>query len=116
MSGSPTSTAGTGLLPPLADPVDQEAIRFGPRALSYRELAGVAGHLAGVVGSSDRVAVWATPELEACAAVVGALAAGVPVVPINPKAGERELKHILSDSAPEVVFGRDEPVDLEGSG
>ena len=117
MSGSPTSTAGTGLLPPLADPVDQEAIRFGPRALSYRELAGVAGHLAGVVGSSDRVAVWATPELEACAAVVGALAAGVPVVPINPKAGERELAHIVADSAPALLLtapGAELPGQLAG--
>ena len=30
--------------------------------------------------------------------MVGALAAGVPIVPINPKSGERELEHILSDS------------------
>ena len=44
--------------------------------------------------------------------MVGALAAGVPIVPINPKAGTRELEHILSDSAPEVLLGRDEPVDV----
>src|ERR687896_221543 len=104
MSASTTPTAGADLLPPLADPSDQEAIRFGSRPLTYQELAGVAGHLAGRIGSRPRVAVWATATLETCAAVVGALAAGVPVVPINPKAGERELAHIVHDSAPALLL------------
>src|ERR687887_2801146 len=34
----------------------------------------------------------------------GALEAGGPFTPINPKAGERELEHIVSDSAPELVL------------
>jgi malonyl-CoA/methylmalonyl-CoA synthetase len=104
MSVPTTSAAGGDLLPPLADPSDQEAIRFGPRALTYRELAGVASHLAGLVEAKPRVAVWAVPALETCAAVVGALVAGVPVVPINPKAGERELAHIAADSAPALLL------------
>ncbi|MET1074038.1 MAG: AMP-binding protein, partial [Umezawaea sp.] len=33
-----------------------------------------------------------------------ALLAGVPVVPINPKIGERELSHIMSDSSPDLVL------------
>ena len=104
MSDSTTPTAGADLLPSLADPSDQEAIRFGSRALTYRELAGVASHLAGLIGSRPRVAVWATATLETCAAVVGALVAGVPVVPINPKTGERELAHIVADSAPALLL------------
>ena len=48
--------------------------------------------------------MWAVPALETCAAVVGALVAGVPVVPINPKAGERELAHIVADSAPALLL------------
>ncbi|WP_185734859.1 AMP-binding protein [Micromonospora globispora] len=36
-------------------------------------------------------------------AVVGALLAGVPVVPLNPRAGERELNRILDDADPELV-------------
>jgi malonyl-CoA/methylmalonyl-CoA synthetase len=104
MSVPSTPTAGSDLLPPLADPSGQEAIRFGARALTYRELVGVAAHLAGLVGSRPRVAVWAVPTPETCAAVVGALAAGVPVVPINPKAGERELDHILADSDPALLL------------
>ena len=104
MNVSTTPAAGAGLLPPLADPSDREAIRFGSRPLTYHELAGVASHLAGLIGSKSRVAVWATATLETCAAVIGALAAGVPVVPINPKAGERELAHIVADSAPAVLL------------
>jgi malonyl-CoA/methylmalonyl-CoA synthetase len=104
MSVPTTPTAGGGLLPTLADPSDQEAIRFGQRVLTYRELAGVATHLAGLVDSAPRVAVWAVAAPETCAAVVGALVAGVPVVPINPKAGERELAHIVADSAPALLL------------
>ena len=37
-------------------------------------------------------------------AVIGALLAGVPITPINPKAGSSELEHILDDSAPEIVL------------
>jgi malonyl-CoA/methylmalonyl-CoA synthetase len=64
----------------------------------------VAALLAGRLEGVNRVAVWAEPTLETCVAVVGALAAGVPVVPINPKSGERELGHIVSDSAPSLVL------------
>jgi malonyl-CoA/methylmalonyl-CoA synthetase len=37
-------------------------------------------------------------------AVVAALVAGVPAVPINPRLGTRELQHVLSDSAPDLVL------------
>ena len=54
MSVSTTPTAGAGLLPPLADPTDQEAIRFGERVLTYRDLAGVAGWPARFLGGVHR--------------------------------------------------------------
>ncbi|HEV7646529.1 MAG TPA: acyl-CoA synthetase [Actinophytocola sp.] len=83
---------------------DRTALRFAGAELTYRELAGLAGHLAGGLRGRDRVAVWATPTIETCVAVVGALAAGAAVVPVNPKIGERELTHILADSDPDVVL------------
>ncbi len=92
------------LLAPLATAGDREAIRFGDRALTYRELRDVAAGLAVRLAGIDRVAVWALPELETCAAVVGALSAGVPAVPVNPKSGERELGHIVADSEPGAVL------------
>ncbi|MEU7355608.1 acyl-CoA synthetase [Streptomyces olivaceoviridis] len=80
------------------------ALRFGPRSLTYGGLAGAAGALAARIEGSGRVAVWATAELETAVAVTGALLAGVAAVPLNPKSGERELAHILSDSAPSLVL------------
>jgi malonyl-CoA/methylmalonyl-CoA synthetase len=100
----------------LGEPDGREAIRVGDDALSYERLHAAAGAVAERVAGATRVAVWAESRLETVVAVVGALAAGVPITPINPKAGERELEHILSDSAPEIVFGRDEEIDLGASG
>src|SRR4051812_10662641 len=88
----------------LAEGGGAEALRFGDRALSYDDLGAAAAAVAGRVRGRGRVAVWATPELETCVAVAGVLAAGTAAVPINPKAGERELGHIVSDSRPEAVL------------
>ncbi|MET0132757.1 MAG: acyl-CoA synthetase [Kibdelosporangium sp.] len=83
---------------------DRPALRFGDVSLTYRQLAEVAGGVAEQVRGRDRVAVWATPTIETAVAVTGALLAGVPVVPVNPKVGERELSHILSDSTPSAIL------------
>jgi malonyl-CoA/methylmalonyl-CoA synthetase len=83
---------------------DRPALRFGATSLTYRELAGVAGGVAAAVRDKARVAVWATPTIETAVAVTGALLAGVPVIPVNPKVGPRELEHILTDSAPDVML------------
>ncbi|MGW0552952.1 acyl-CoA synthetase [Streptomyces sp. NPDC002926] len=92
------------LFPALAAGSDRRALRFGERALTYGELAGAAGSLAGRISAARRVAVWATPTLETAVGVVAALLAAVPVVPLNPKTGERELAHIVADSAPSLVL------------
>lgn len=92
------------LFPALREPTDREAVRFGDRALTYAGLAGLAAAVGERVAGARRVAVWATPTLETCASVVGALAAGAAVVPINPKVGERELAHIVGDSDPDLLL------------
>ncbi len=101
------------LLTGLRDADGREAVRVGDNALSYEQLAGAAGAVAARVAGASRVAVVAHTRLETVVAVVGALAAGVPIVPINPKAGERELEHILTDSAPELML---DDVDLAAVG
>ncbi len=93
------------LLRPLHERDDELAIRVGERALTYAELRGAAGAVARAVAGHERVAVWAEPTLETCVAVVGALAAGVAVVPIPPRLGEAELRHVLDDSEPELLLG-----------
>nr|WP_222108699.1 acyl-CoA synthetase [Streptomyces cupreus] len=85
-------------------PPDRIALRFGERSLTYAELAAATGALVDRVAGRGRVAVWATPALETAVAVVAALEAGIAAVPLNPKSGEKELGHILSDSAPSLVL------------
>jgi malonyl-CoA/methylmalonyl-CoA synthetase len=92
------------LFPELVQPDDRVALRFPDAELTYRELAVLANGLAADLGGRGRVAVWATPTIETCVAVVASLLAGVAVVPVNPKIGERELAHIVADSAPDAVL------------
>lgn len=98
----------TVLFPALHTSHDKPALRFGDQTLTYARLADVAGTLAhrlrALPGDTPRVAVWATPTVETAVATVAALLAGVPAVPINPKIGERELEHIVSDSTPALVL------------
>ncbi|MGW3108266.1 acyl-CoA synthetase [Streptomyces sp. NPDC001100] len=92
------------LFPALTNPGEQPALRFGDRSLTYAELGAAADALAVRCAGGDRVAVWATNSLETAVAVVAALRAGVAAVPLNPKSGDKELGHILADSAPALVL------------
>ncbi|WP_367323385.1 acyl-CoA synthetase [Streptomyces sp. HUAS ZL42] len=95
----------SSLFPALKDgPGEQVALRFGDRSLTYAELAAAAGAVGERIRGAQRVAVWATPSLETAVGVVGVLLAGVAAVPLNPKSGEKELGHILSDSAPSLLL------------
>ncbi|MFJ2555809.1 MULTISPECIES: acyl-CoA synthetase [unclassified Streptomyces] len=92
------------LFPALAARSQRPALRFGDRTLTHAELADAAGSLARTLTGERRVAVWATPTLGTAVGVVAALLAGVPVVPVNPRSGEKELAHIVADSAPTLVL------------
>ncbi|RST18088.1 acyl-CoA synthetase [Streptomyces sp. WAC05374] len=94
----------SSLFPALDPGSGRPALRFGDRSLTYGELSGAAGALAARLEGAERVAVWATPTLETAVAVVAALLAGVPAVPLNPRTGERELTHIVTDSRPTLVL------------
>ncbi|AGM03318.1 acyl-CoA synthetase [Amycolatopsis keratiniphila] len=103
------------LFPTLASGSDKEALRFGDTSLTYADVAAIAGTLARDL-PSGRVAVWATPTVHTSVAVIAALLAGVPAIPLNPKIGERELAHILTDSEPVLVLaepGTDLPTGLD---
>ncbi|MFJ8910462.1 acyl-CoA synthetase [Amycolatopsis sp. NPDC102389] len=104
------------LFPTLASGSGKEALRFDDTSLTYADVAAVAGTLARDL-PSGRVAVWATPSVHTSVAVIAALLAGVPAIPLNPKIGERELAHILTDSEPGLVLaepGADLPTGLDG--
>ncbi|TDT41174.1 malonyl-CoA/methylmalonyl-CoA synthetase [Streptomyces sp. BK208] len=89
---------------PTGAPGERPALRFGERSLTYAELAAAAGATAGRIGGARRVAVWAAPVVETAVAVVATLLAGAAAVPLNPKSGDGELAHILTDSTPSLVL------------
>ena len=62
-----------------------------------------------------RVAVWAESRLETVVAVVGALAAGVPSCPINPKVGRARAASTSCPTAPPTLSCSDD-VDLAARG
>jgi malonyl-CoA/methylmalonyl-CoA synthetase len=97
--------SGEPLLPALHERDGEPALRVGDAALSYARLRDAAGAVAHRVAGAERVGVWAESRLEACVAIVGALAAGAVVVPLNPKLGESELRHVLEDSRPDLILG-----------
>jgi malonyl-CoA/methylmalonyl-CoA synthetase len=106
------------LFPALADPPrDRTALAFPDRSLSYAELAGAARAVAASLEGTARVAVLAEPRIETAVAVIGALVAGVPVIPVNPKSGSSELAHIVGDAEPEAIAvapGSELPEAFEG--
>jgi fatty acid CoA ligase FadD36 len=94
------------LLPKLTAPDSsgaEPAITVAGRSLHLEQLAGAAGAVARRIAGMPMVAIEAVPALETVAAVAGALAAGVPVVPVPPDAGPLERQHILSDSSAELL-------------
>jgi malonyl-CoA/methylmalonyl-CoA synthetase len=116
------------LFPPLANPPASEALRFGEKSITYEELRGAVSQTANRIGGQDRVAVWASPSMEACVGVLGVLAAGAAAIPINPSVGTREIDHILDDCKPSLLIADHEadlprrlgrlervPVELDGN-
>jgi malonyl-CoA/methylmalonyl-CoA synthetase len=93
------------LLPSLAGPAPATpALRFPEGSLTHAQLRDVCAALAPRLRGARRVAVWAEPALAAAVGVVAALIAGVPVVPLNPRSGAKELEHVLADSGAELLI------------
>jgi acyl-CoA synthetase (AMP-forming)/AMP-acid ligase II len=74
--------------------------------LSGRELASAAAELATKLEAGEPALVWATSSLETIVGVIGALAAGAPVVPVDPHSGVRELEHVVTDARPRRGAGQ----------
>ena len=88
------------LFPALADPTDTVSLTVEGRSLSYRELKAAGSAFGASLDREGRVAVWASPTLETCVAVIGALLAGAAVVPINPKIGLRDNAESTCEGTP----------------
>ena len=89
-------------------PDSSPAIRFPGGALTWAELRDAVAAVARQVDGCQRVGLWAEPTLETAVGVIGALVAGVTVVPLNPTIGSIELDHILGEAKPDaLLLGRD---------
>ncbi|MFF5175167.1 AMP-binding protein [Micromonospora sp. NPDC000089] len=93
-----------GLRGPWADRSD--ALRVAGRTLSAEALLGCANAVAGRIHGARAVAVDAAPSLETMVGIVGAVHAGVPLVPIPPGAEAAERHRILRESRADVLLGR----------
>ncbi|MGC0362969.1 fatty acid CoA ligase FadD36 [Rhodococcus sp. 27YEA15] len=82
-----------------------DAVTIGDTVLSRSAILGAATSVAERVAQADRVAVLATPTARTVLAVVGALIAGVTVVPVPPDSGRAEREHILRDSGAQAWLG-----------
>ncbi|WP_395310769.1 acyl-CoA synthetase [Mycobacterium sp. AMU20-3851] len=95
---------------------DARAVTIDGQTLSRRDLRELSSGFSAELhrlGMGQVVAVNAEPTLTTVIAVVGALLAGVPVVPVPPDAGHAEVAHIVADSRATVWVGaRREGVDL----
>jgi fatty acid CoA ligase FadD36 len=86
------------------DDID-DAVTVGDEVLSRSDVLGAATSVAERIMGAQRVAVLARPTVSTVIAVIGALIAGVPVVPVPPDSGPAELDHILSDSGAQAWLG-----------
>lgn len=97
----PGLTSGPGRTGALDRP---DALVVDGRCLSDADLQEATAALAVELAGAPIAAVDATSSLETVVAVVAALRAGVPVVPVPPDAGPHERRHVLSDSGAAVLL------------
>lgn len=90
-----------------------DAVTIGGVCLSGGDILGAATSVAERISRAERLAVLATPSVKTVLAVVGALIAGVTVVPIPPDAGHAEREYMLRDSGAQAWLG-EAPEDTAG--
>jgi fatty acid CoA ligase FadD36 len=94
------------LLPGLCAPRDgPEAVRIAEVATSRESLLAAAEACAARLIGVRSAVLEAGPHMATLIGVLGALRAGVAIVPLAPDAGPLERDHVLRDSEAEVVLG-----------
>jgi acyl-CoA synthetase (AMP-forming)/AMP-acid ligase II len=89
----------------------------GPRTVTYEELRSAVSQAAGLlsslgIGEGDRVGIFATNSTAFLEALFGASALGATVVPMNYRAADEEVTHLLADSGARVLFSETRYRDL----
>ena len=88
-----------------------------PREITYGELRANVGQTAGLltelgVTAGDRVGVFATNSASCLESIFATSAIGATVVPMNYRAADEEVSHLLADSGAKVVFAETRYKDL----
>jgi malonyl-CoA/methylmalonyl-CoA synthetase len=97
------------LFPYLAEPDGRVVLTVDGVSLTDRQLLAAArNHAAALsrlgLAPGDRVGVWTQPDLRTIIALIGSALAGLVIVPLNPRLGEREVAHIAADARPRRCF------------
>jgi acyl-CoA synthetase (AMP-forming)/AMP-acid ligase II len=87
------------------------------RTITYEQLRSAVSLTAGLltelgVGPGDRVGLFATNSTEMLEALFAASAVGATLVPMNYRAADEEVRHLLADSGARVVFSETRYRDL----
>ncbi|WP_104525832.1 AMP-binding protein [Blastococcus atacamensis] len=118
MSDAGTSLAALVRAAAQRDP-GAPAVVAGDQRLSWGELDAVvdrvaAGYTARGLAAGARIAVQLPNGLDWLRAVLGALRAGLTVVPVNTAYTDPELEHVLTDSGAELLVAASERDSLAG--
>jgi acyl-CoA synthetase (AMP-forming)/AMP-acid ligase II len=81
---------------------DAEPITYEQLRAAVSQAAGLLTELG--IGSGDRVGLFATNSAAMLEALFAASAVGATLVPMNYRAADEEVRHLLSDSGAKVVF------------
>ncbi|ADB49864.1 AMP-binding protein [Conexibacter woesei] len=83
-----------------------EVVAMPDGVVSWNALRGATAATAALLAAAGErpAALWATPSLATVAGLLGGLAAGVPVIPLNPRSGPLDLGHVLGDARPGTIL------------
>ncbi len=100
----PVKSTATDFLHGLRASGTKPVVAFPDGALTADELLAASATVATQLEGRGPVLLWATPGLATVVGLLGGLAAGTPVVPLNPKSGPRELEHVVADARPDALL------------
>ncbi|HEX4358078.1 MAG TPA: acyl-CoA synthetase [Pseudonocardia sp.] len=93
---------------------ERPSVTVGGAGLRRDELFAAASAVADRVKGAPVVAIHAEPTLATVVSVLGCLLAGVPLVPVPPDSGPKELAHVLRDSGAALWLGTPPAAGAEG--
>lgn len=89
------------------------SVILGDRECSWDELRSDADDLAAQIAGASTIAVVAEPTTHTVVALLAAMKARVPAVPISADSGDNERAHVLSDSGAQLLLENGAIIELD---